>query len=134
MISIDTNVLIRYLVRDHVEQAEAARILLEGLAPERPGFLCREVVVETVWVLERAYRFTRVQIAEALVELLSTDSLVIEAADDVAHAAFRYRQGGVGFSDLMILAAGQRYGYSPLYTFDRALARVEGTALVDEVQ
>lgn len=131
MIAIDTNVLIRYLVRDDAEQAEAARILLEGLAPDRPGFICREVVAETVWVLEHAYRFTRGQIAEAMVELVSTDSLVVEAADHVAQAAFRYRQGGVGFSDLMILAAGQRAGYSPLYTFDRTLARVEGAALLE---
>ncbi len=130
MIAVDTNVLVRYLVADDAEQAEAARALLEGLTPERPGFICREVAMEAVWVLERAYRFTRVQIAEALVELVSTDSLVVEAADDVASAAFRYRQGGAGFADRMILAGAQRAGYGPLYTFDRTLARVEGVALL----
>ncbi len=54
MIAIDTNVLVRYLVCGDAEQAEAARVLLAELSPERPGFICREVTIEIVWVLERA--------------------------------------------------------------------------------
>ncbi len=132
MVAIDTNVLVRYLVGDDPKQAEVARKMLEGLTPETSGFICREVIVETVWVLERAYRFPRIQIADVLIELVSTDSLVVEAADDVASAAFRYRQGGVGFSDMMILSAGRRAGHSPLYTFDRILSKVEGTSLLGD--
>ena len=130
MIAVDTNVLVRYLVNDDVEQADAARALLESLTPAHPGFVCREVAVEVVWVLERAYRFTRVEIANVLVELVATDCLVFEAADDIARAAFLYRQGGPGFSDLMILAAADRVGAMPLYTFDARLARAEGAAPV----
>ena len=36
MIALDTNVLVRYLVRDDVQQAESARALLESLTAERP--------------------------------------------------------------------------------------------------
>ena len=130
MTALDTNVIVRYLVGDHPEQAEAARVLLEGLIPGNPGFICREVVMEVGWVLERAYRFTRAQIAEALMDLTASDSLVVEHGDDVAAAAYRYRQGGVGFSDLMVLAAAERAGAVPLYTFDRRLARMDGAVLV----
>ena len=59
MIALDTNVLVRYLVRDDAEQAEAARALLESLTADRPGYVCREVAVECVWVLERAYGYSR---------------------------------------------------------------------------
>lgn len=131
MIAIDTNVLVRYLVYDDPEQAMAARALLEELTSNQPGFICREVAIEVVWVLERSYHFTREIIADVLVELIATDSLIVEAAEDIARAAFRYRQGGVGFADLMILAAAGRVGAGPLYTFDRALARVEGAALLE---
>ena len=129
MTALDTNVIVRYLVGDHPEQAEAARVLLEGLIPGNPGFICREVVMEVGWVLERAYRFTRAQIAEVLLDLTASDSLVVEHSDDVAAAAYRYRQGGVGFSDLMVLAAAERAGAVPLYTFDRRLARIDGAVL-----
>ena len=130
MIAIDTNVLIRFLVRDQAEQAAAARTLLQGLTPEQPGFICREVATEVAWVLERSYGFPREQIAETLQDLLASNDLEFEAADDVAHAAFRYAQGGPGFSDLMILAAATRAGAAPLYTFDRRLSRAEGAKLL----
>ena len=131
MIAIDTNVLIRYLVRDDAEQAEAARALLVEVSSERPGFICREVTIEVVWVLERAYRLPREEIAALLDELIATEGLVVEAADAVTQAAFAYRQGGADFSDLMILAAAKRAGAQPLYTFDRTLARLAGAALVE---
>ena len=80
MIAVDTNVLVRYLVRDDAAQAEAARELLEDLSVERPGFICREVMVEVVWVLDRAYGFARGQIATVVDGLVTTASLVVEEA------------------------------------------------------
>ena len=130
MTALDTNVLIRYLVGDVPEQAEAARVLIDGLTPDEPGFICREVVLEVAWVLERSYRFTRAEISEALVSLTASDTLVVEHSDDVAASAYRYRQGGVGFSDLMILRAAERANSLPLQTFDRRLARMQGARLL----
>ena len=130
MIALDTNVLVRYMVRDDVQQAEAARALLDSLTAERPGYVCREVTVELVWVLERAYGFARDRIATILEELVATEGLVIEEADDVARAAFRYRAAGAGFSDLMILAAAERSGAHLLYTFDQKAAQLEGVSLL----
>ena len=131
MIALDTNVLIRYLTRDNPEQAEAARALLQGLTTNGPGFICREVVIEVVWVLERSYRFRRERIANIVVELMATDTLVIEDDNDVAQAAAAYREGSADFSDMMILAAANRVGAQPLYTFDRRFGRLDGTELVE---
>ena len=131
MTALDTNVIVRYLVDDNAEHAEAARALLDELTPGNPGFICREVIVEVAWVLERSYRFTRTRVAEVLMDLTASDSLIVENSADVAVAAHRYRQGGAGFSDLMILTAAEREGASPLYTFDRRLARMWGAVLVE---
>ena len=132
MIALDTNVLVRYLVADDARQAEAARLLLEGLTAERPGFVCREVIVELAWVLQRAYGFSRDRIATVFVDLAATENLEVEAAEDVARAALSYRQGGAGFSDLMIAAAAERAGADTLYTFDRKAAQLEGVTLLAE--
>ena len=132
MIALDTNVLVRYLVADDARQAEAARLLLEGLTAERPGFVCCEVTVELVWVLQRAYGFSRDRIATVLEELVATEGLEVEAADDVARAALRYRQGGARFPDLMIVAAAERAGAGTLYTFDRKVAQLERVTLLEE--
>ncbi len=130
MIALDTNVLVRFLVRDDEKQAAVANELLSSLTVEEPGFVCREVVVELVWVLERAYGFAREQIADVLEHLVSTEVLVVETAEDVALTAFRYRSGNVGISDLMILAAAERAHTLPVYTFDQKAARQEGVKLL----
>ena len=132
MIALDTNVLVRYLVDDDARQAEAARLLLEGLTVERPGFVCREVTVELVWVLQRAYGFSRDRIATVLEDLVTTEGLEVEAAEDVARAVVRYRRGGAGFPDLMIVAAAERAGADTLYTLDRKVAQLEGVTLLEE--
>ena len=130
MIAVGTNILVRYLVCDDQQQAEAARTLLEPLAAERPGFICREVTVELVWVLERAYNFSRHRIANIVEELVSTEGLVFEAQDNVARSAIRDRTVSAGFSDLMISSAAKRAGAQLLYTFDKKAARLEGVVLL----
>ena len=130
MIALDTNVLVRFLVCDDEPQAASARTLLASLSAEKPGYVCREVVLELVWVLERAYGFPREEIADVLEQLVSTEELVVEAGADVARAAFRYGSGEAGFSDLMILAAAERSHALPAYTFDQKAARVEGVSLL----
>ena len=130
MIALDTNVLVRYLVDDDAKQAEAARALLDALTPTRPGFVCREVMVELVWVLRRTYGHSPERIGAVLEDLVATDGLVVEAAADVARSAMRYRRGVADFSDLMIAAAAERAGARPLYTFDRKAARLPDVALL----
>lgn len=126
MIAIDTNVLVRFLTQDEPGQAAAASAFMRGLTSAAPGFISREVMVELVWVLERAFRFSRVEVSAALEGLLAAVEIEVEAADDVGAAVFRYRDDGFGFADLMIAAAGRRAGASSLVTFDRKAAQIPG--------
>lgn len=130
MIALDTNVLVRYLVRDHPAQAEAARELVASLTPDSPGLICREVVVELVWVLTRSYGTPREQIGTVLLGLLGSESILIESANDVGRAALGHARGVADFADLMVVAAVHRQGATPLYTFDRRAARVDGVELL----
>ena len=130
MIALDTNVLVRFLTGDDPDQQADAAALLQGLTPENPGFVAREVALELVWVLSCGYRLSRKRIAELLEELLETRGLVFEDAVDVAHAAAEYGRGGPGFADRMIVAAARRAGALPLFTFDGDLARIQGACEV----
>ncbi|WP_245897697.1 PIN domain-containing protein [Palleronia abyssalis] len=114
--------LVRFLVEDDPDQGRAARALFDRLTEADPGFLSREVMIETVWVLERAYRFDRAQISGALSGLLDAAELVIEAGEDIALALERYRKGGPGMADHMIRIAADRAGCDTVYTFDRKAA------------
>ena len=130
MIALDTNVLVRFLVQDDVDQAKIAGKIIDQLTDAAPGFIGREVVVELVWVLERAYGYERTDIATALDGLLSARELLLEDADDIGPALELYRNEGFGFADLMIAAAARRVGAVELVTFDRKAARLPGVRLL----
>ena len=130
MIGLDTNVLVRFLTQDDPEQGPLAHALIGSLSEAEPGFVCREVVVELVWVLERAYGLPRERIAAAVEGLLEAQDLVVETADRVAIAVQRYRQGGAGFSDQMIGLAAVAAGCHETVTFDRKAAAMPGLRLL----
>lgn len=130
MIALDTNVIVRFLVQDDPAQATIAGAMIDSLTADDPGYLCREVMVELVWVLERAYRYSRAEVATALEALLSATELEIEAADDAGPALHHYRDGGAGFADLMIASAARRAGAAELVTFDRRAAENPGVCLI----
>lgn len=130
MIALDTNVLVRYLVQDDATQAQIASDVIDGLSEADQGFVGREVLIELVWVLERAYGFSRMEIANALDGLLAAIELVIENADDLGLAIELYRNDGYGFADMMIAAAARRVGARELVTFDRKAARLRGVRLL----
>lgn len=130
MIALDTNVLVRYLVQDDATQAQIASDVIDGLSEADQGFVGREVLIELVWVLERAYGFSRMEIANALDGLLAAIELVIENADDLGLAIELYRNDGYGFADMMIAAAARRAGARELVTFDRKAARLRGVRLL----
>lgn len=107
MIALDTNVVLLFLTQHDPAQSAQAIALLAGLTERDRGFLCREVVVELVRVLERAYGLPRHDIALALDGLLAARELVVEAPDRPGLAIERYRQGGAGFSDDMTALAAR---------------------------
>lgn len=133
MTGLDTNVLVRFLVQDDIAQAKAAQDLMATFTEAEPGFICREVLIELVWVLERAYALPRPDISRALDGLMEARELVIEAADRAAIAVDRYRKGGPGFADQMIALAGQGAGCQATVTFDRKAAGLPGMSLLSAV-
>lgn len=133
MTGLDTNVLVRFLVQDAAAQAKAAQDLMATFTEAEPGFICREVLVELVWVLERAYALSRTEIADAINGLLEARELVVEAADRAAIAIDRYRKGGPGYADHMIALAGQGAGCGMTVTFDRKAAGLPGMMLLEAV-
>jgi predicted nucleic-acid-binding protein len=131
VIALDTNVLVRFIVGDHPAQSSAARKLMAGLGEDDPAFVCREVVLEFAWVLERTYGFDRARIAGALDGLIASREVEVETADDIASAVATWRDGGAGLGDRMIAAAAERAGARTLVTFDRAAARLPRAQLLE---
>ncbi len=121
MEAIDTNVLVRLLVRDDARQVAGAEAFIS-----KGAWVSHLVLAETVWVLESVYRLGRRQIATAIAMLLDHVSIALQQPDVVAAALNQFRgRKSVGFSDCLILETARRAGHLPLGSFDRALARLE---------
>jgi predicted nucleic-acid-binding protein len=133
MIALDTNVVLRFLTQDDPIQSPQATALFSGLTADGPAYLCREVLIEVVWVLERAYGFSRSEIAAAIEGLLAARELVVEASERIALAIERYRQGGAGFSDKMISLAARDANCPEIYSFDRKAVTQAGMTAVPAV-
>jgi predicted nucleic-acid-binding protein len=133
MTGLDTNVIVRFLMKDDAEQAALANSVFAELTTAAPGFVCREVLVELVWVLQKIYRLPRTDIADAIEGLLGAREMVVESADHVAVAVDRLRKGGPGFADQMIALAGQGAGCGKTVTFDRKASGLPGMTLLEVV-
>jgi len=124
---VDTNVLLRYLVRDEPTQAaRAARELERG---ER--FLVGSIVLcELVWVLETGYGFSRRDVAATLERILATAQFEIEAKDLALGALDDFRRSTADFSDCLLGRRNRAAGAAETVTFDRSLKGLEGFRLL----
>jgi predicted nucleic-acid-binding protein len=61
-IALDTNVLMRFLTQDDIGLFEIAQGIINSCGAMRPAFICREVLMELVRLLERFYKYCRNEI------------------------------------------------------------------------
>lgn len=121
MRAVDTNVLVRLVVRDDADQVRAAEEFIASGA-----WVSHLVLAETIWVLDAVYERTPEQVAMAVDVLLNHQHLAVQDSDAVAAAieSFRMRPS-LGFSDCLVLEIARKAGHLPLGTFDRELAKFD---------
>src|SRR5690625_4908288 len=83
---IDTNVLLRYLLRDDPGQFDRAAQELEALTPENPGFVTHVTLAEVYWVLSRARHLERAAVLVVIRRLVHTAALEFEDGETVVRA------------------------------------------------
>ena len=122
MHAIDTNVLVRLLVRDDPRQLGAAENFIA-----KGAWVSHVVLVETLWVLDAVYERSAEQMATAVERLLAHVELTLQDADVVTAALGQFRaKPTLGFSDCLVLEVARKSGHLPLGTFDRQLGKVAG--------
>lgn len=122
MRAVDTNLLVRLIVRDDPKQVDAAEAFIAGGA-----WVPQLVLAEAVWVLDAVHERSAMQLAAAVEMLLNHAQLSIQEADVVQRALTQFRaRPALGFSDCLVLEVARKAGHLPLGTFDRGLSRLEG--------
>ena len=131
MIGLDTNVLVRYIVRDDEGQAALATDLIEShCTAEDPGFVNLIVLCETVWVLARGYRYDRATVAGVVRGILGAVELEVESSEIAWQALRAFERGKADFADYVIGACNRTHHASTTYTFDTRAAAHSDFSLV----
>ena len=117
MITLDTNILARYLLDDEPAQARTARRLLADARAEY--WIPVTVVLELAWVLRKSDA-PRAVVMSRLRDLLSLHNVRAQNAD-LVHQALRWSAEGMDLADaLHIVLSGKA---ERLATFDEALIK-----------
>ncbi len=130
MIALDTNILVRFLVKDDEVQTRRVVGLMKRAQERNEVLYVSEVVLcELVWVLETSYGVGREEIAANMAKLLRARQLSFRNADLVARALDAYQIGRGDFADYLIREDALLAGADVVATFDKALLRDKGFRL-----
>ena len=133
MASLDTNVLVRYLLDDTKNKPQSALAKKLIRAAVRAGdtlYIPITVMLELEWVLRSNFKFGKVQVTATLSGLLACGELSFESESALEVALALYIKGGADFADCTHIALAHVAGESPLWTFDKAASRVDGAKLL----
>jgi predicted nucleic-acid-binding protein len=126
MIAIDTNIVVRFMTRDEAKQSGLAADCIE-----RGVFVSDSVLMETEWVLRKAFGWGRARINHALRAFVSIAHVTVAQPDHLLWALDRHGEGA-DWADMLHLIAAR--GQSAFATFDRKLAKLSGKNHLVSVQ
>jgi len=131
-IAIDTNVLVRLLVRDDETQFDKAqRLIKEAELANEPILILLCALLETEWVLRSRYKLDKAAIAGAFAQLLETGGVEFEHEPTVEEALYVWaHHPSADFADCLLTARALHLGRSRFLTFDARAAKLPGARLL----
>ena len=124
MIALDTNVLLRIIVRDDPAQTKTAVEILRKARESQEAIHVGDVVLcELVWNLRDGYGHKRKQIAAVLARIVGAGALHFESKARVEKALSAFLVGKGDFADYLILEEAKDEGCRALASFDKKLSR-----------
>ena len=113
-VTVDTNVLVRAVMRDDEKQAKAAAKLLRDARLVAVPLPC---LCEFVWVLQRVYRLRAAQIASAIEALVGAGNVAVNR--QAVESGLAMLKAGGDFADGLIAFEGAWLGGEVFASFDK---------------
>lgn len=110
---LDTNMILRFLLRDNKEMADEAAKIIDG----GNVILTNEVAAEVVYVLTGVYKADRSTISDALLKFIEIDGVKSAEYGVLSKALKFFAERGLDFVDCLLCAYNLQYGYE-VCTFD----------------
>ncbi len=124
MKALDTNILIRFLMRDDEYQAEKVfELFIDAQDRKDKFFVPAVVLMELLWVLEFVYEISREDILKAVEDLLCLAILEFENREAVIRFLNLARKYKTELSDLFIASISKERGCEKTLTFDKKASK-----------
>ena len=131
-VAIDTNVLVRLLVRDdEIQFALAQRLINEAVLSDERVLIVLGVLLEAEWVLRSRYKLDKTAISSAFTQLLESKDVEFEHEPTVEEALYLWAMhSNVEFADCLLNARAAHLGRDRFVTFDRRASRLPRGSLL----
>jgi len=117
---VNTNIFLRFLLWDDAPKAEACRKFFKKAIEHREVLYTTSLVIaEIVWVLEKSYHYSKVKVAYALLQILSTDNLEIEDKEILMESLGLYHLKNIDYIDAYNAIMMLEKGIKTVYSYDK---------------
>jgi predicted nucleic acid-binding protein len=129
---LDTNVLLRHLLEDHADFSPRATAFLARIElGEIQVRTADPVILETVFTLQRGYKFPKAEIRATLMPLIELPGIVLPGKHHFSRVFDVYVNYNISFVDAYHVVLMERLGLDEIVTFDREFDRVPGLARLE---
>lgn len=112
---VDTNVLMRYLLKDDDKQYRASAQYF--LSDHHVLVIPIHVLCEAVWLLTKKLKLKRSFVIDIVLSIVALDNVVVN--DTLVNAGVEFMQQGGDFADGVIAYEVSQYDNASLLTFDK---------------
>lgn len=119
---IDTNVIIRFLLKDHPTQSPATKKLLDNF--QERLLLTDVVVAETIWLLTSYYKLPKEEVIEKVYLIINLPG-IDSNKPILIRALYFYRNFNIDYIDAYLAAYSEEENLEGIYSFDEDLDKIK---------
>lgn len=119
MTLVDTNILLRFILKDDIQMYNEAKRILEN---HDDLFIANEVITEAIYVLTKSYNIPRVNSANLFIEIINENIFQLSSKEIIIKALEIFSSKNLDFIDC-ILCATSRLTENRVETFDKKLKK-----------
>ncbi len=122
----DTNTIIRYLIKDDVNQYLIAEAFFtKVLTGEEKALILESVLAECIYILTKIYKVPREEASVSLIELLHYKGIQNRDRNEFIAALNLFSEKNLDIVDCILCARAKKSDYI-LFTFDKDLKKIRG--------
>lgn len=117
---LDTNVILRFLIRDNECMFEKARRLFAAAEQGKLRLFVHPLVIaELIWTLDSFYGYTKKEIISVVGALIEADGIYMQETDIVRNALYLYEEKNVDYIDAYLASYTVTNEPDVVYSFDK---------------